>query len=197
MDILFSLLYVFVSVSTQSSLQQCRRLAGVYSVCVPNLFDSCMKTHTHTTLLRPFGFCPGQPGWAVTATRAWKVDNISIWTIYRWSLCFIGFLTIQSGSRSKWGFRRNVQKCNSYITHNVFSTALRAAMMSLSFMVSRCTAPQRDHSLVDMHQTVWLLPSEACIRQCSLGEARSVIVYFSFRINTATIALKMTVVAVN
>ena len=67
----------------------------------------------------------------------------------------------------------------------------------LSFMASRCTMPQRDHSLVDAHQTVWLLPSEACVRQCSLGQARSVIVYFSFRINTATIASKMTIAAVN
>jgi len=31
-----------------------------------------------------------------------------------------------------------------------------------------CTALQRDHSLVDTHQTVHLLSSEACIRQCSL-----------------------------
>jgi len=27
-------------------------------------------------------------------TRAWKVENTSIWTIYRWNLCFIGFLMI-------------------------------------------------------------------------------------------------------
>jgi len=49
-----------------------------------------------------------------------------------------------------------------------------------------CTAhytPQRDHSLVDTHQTVRLLPSEAWARLDLL------FVYFSFRINTATIAL--------
>jgi len=70
-------------------------------------------------------------------------------------------------------------------------------MTSLSFMASKRTTPQRDHSLVDMHQTVQLLPSEACIRQWSLGQARSVIVYVSFIINTTTIASKMTVAAVN
>jgi len=31
------------------------------------------------------------------------------------------------------------------------------------------TTPQRDHSLVDAHQTVRLLPSEACSKQCSLA----------------------------
>jgi len=44
-DILFSLLCVCVSVSTQSSLQQWRRLAAcVYSVYVPSVFDSCVKS---------------------------------------------------------------------------------------------------------------------------------------------------------
>ena len=28
------------------------------------------------------------------STRAWKFDNISVRTIYRWNLCFIGFLKI-------------------------------------------------------------------------------------------------------
>jgi len=63
-------------------------------------------------------------------TRVWKVDSISVWTRYCWECHFIGFLKIQSGSRSKWGFRRNVQKCNSYITQNGFTTARRAVMTS-------------------------------------------------------------------
>jgi len=30
--------------------------------------------------------------WETYSTRAWKVENISIRTIYDWNLCFIGFL---------------------------------------------------------------------------------------------------------
>jgi len=156
-DILYSLLCVCVSVSTQSSLQQWRRLAGVYSVCGPNVFDS-------------------------------RVKRVGIYV----SLAFWRYSQVEDRSRVLG------EKCNTYITQNVFSTALRAAMTSLSFM-DRRTTPQRGHLLVDTHQTVRLLPSEACIciRQCSLGQARSVIVYFSFTMNTATIASKMTVAAVN
>jgi len=50
------------------------------------------------------------------------------------------------------GFMRNVAYKNvTVISHNVFSTALHAAMTSLSFMATRCTTQQRDHSLVDTH----------------------------------------------
>ena len=52
--------------------------------------------------------------------RVWKVDNISVQTRYCWKCHFIGFLMIQSGSRSKWGFRRNVHKCYSFgISHKM------------------------------------------------------------------------------
>jgi len=45
------------------------------------------------------------------STRVWKVDTISVRTKYCWKRRFIGFL--MSFSRSKWGLRRNVQKCNT------------------------------------------------------------------------------------
>ena len=32
--------------------------------------------------------------WEMYSTCVWKVENISVRTIYRWNLCFIGFLTI-------------------------------------------------------------------------------------------------------
>ena len=48
-----------------------------------------------------------------------KVDNISVRTIYRWKHHFIGFLAILSGSRSKQGFTRNMQKCNSCYTQKI------------------------------------------------------------------------------
>jgi len=62
------------------------------------------------------------------STHVWKVDNISVRTRYCWKRRFIGFPVI--GSRLKWGFRRNVQKCNSYIAQNGFTAARRAAMSS-------------------------------------------------------------------
>ena len=70
--------------------------------------------------------CTLSPGWndvsfAEKCIRlVWKVDSISVQTRYCWKRCFIGFLTIWSGSRSKWGFRRNVQKCNIYITKWIY-----------------------------------------------------------------------------
>jgi len=47
--------------------------------------------------------------------HAWKVDNISIQTIYRWKRLFIGFP--KTVSRSKLGFVRNLQKCNRHYVH--------------------------------------------------------------------------------
>ena len=60
--------------------------------------------------LSPIGLKGGNAEcWQMYSTRAWKVENISVRTIYCWNLCFIGFMMIQPGSRSKWGFRRNVK----------------------------------------------------------------------------------------
>jgi len=49
----------------------------------------------------------------IYSTRVWEVDNISLRTIYRWNLRFIGFPDIQSSSRPMLGFTRNLQNCNS------------------------------------------------------------------------------------
>jgi len=68
--------------------------------------------------------CPKEKGWfwvsmAYLFTEMyltyvwWKVDNISICTIYRWNRQFIGFPEIRSSLRSMLGFKRSVQKCNS------------------------------------------------------------------------------------
>jgi len=47
----------------------------------------------------------------IAISRAWKVDNISTRTIYRWNGRSIGFLKIQSSLRSIVRFSRNMQKC--------------------------------------------------------------------------------------
>ena len=47
------------------------------------------------------------------STCACTVDNISVQTIHRPKRLFIGFLKIQSVSRSKLGFTKNLQKSNS------------------------------------------------------------------------------------
>jgi len=94
-------------------------------------FHFCVSVCLCLWALRPVFNSDG--GWQAStqcvaqmySTRAWKVDNISVQTIYHWNLCFFGFLKILSGSRWKWAFRRNVQKCNSYITQNVFSAAVQ------------------------------------------------------------------------
>ena len=60
-----------------------------------------------------------------------KDDSISVRTVLRWILCRIPFLMIQSGSRSKWGWREfHVQKCtktNATPTATVAITVCRAA----------------------------------------------------------------------
>jgi len=48
----------------------------------------------------------------IYSTHAWKVENISARRIYCWNRRFIGFPKIQSSSRSKLGFKRNMQKFN-------------------------------------------------------------------------------------
>ena len=48
------------------------------------------------------------------STRAWKVDNISVRTIHRWKLRFIGFLKMQSSLRSMFEFARNLLIFNTY-----------------------------------------------------------------------------------
>jgi len=73
------------------------------------------------------------------------MDNTSLESLFHWLSDDIVRFKI------KVGF---YEKCNSYIMQNVFSAALRAAIMSLSFVASRRTMLQRDHSLVNMHQTV-------------------------------------------
>ena len=50
------------------------------------------------------------------STRTWKVNNISVWTIYGWKCLFIGFLKTQSVTKSKLGFMRNLQKCKQITT---------------------------------------------------------------------------------
>ena len=75
------------------------------------------------------------------SNRVQKVDIISVRTRYCWKRRFIGFLRIWSDSRLKWGFRRNVQKCNSYITQNGFTAASRAPTTSWY-------RPAKDHSFV-------------------------------------------------
>ena len=57
------------------------------------------------------------------STCAWKVDNISVRTICRWNLRFIGFLMMYSSSRSMLGFESNWQKCNSWHIQNGHSAA--------------------------------------------------------------------------
>jgi len=54
------------------------------------------------------------------STRAWKVDNISVWTIHRCNRRFIGFPKIYSSSVSMLGFKSNWQKCNSWHTKWTF-----------------------------------------------------------------------------
>jgi len=50
----------------------------------------------------------------VYLTYALKVDSISVRTMYHWNRYFIGFLKIQSSSRSMVVFTRNLQKCNNH-----------------------------------------------------------------------------------
>jgi len=52
------------------------------------------------------------------STCAWKVDNISVQSVYRWKRLFIGFPKIKSVSRSKLGFTINLQKYNNDFTKN-------------------------------------------------------------------------------
>jgi len=48
--------------------------------------------------------------------------EISVWTIHRWNLRFIGFPKMYSSSRLMLGFESNWQKCNSWHTQNGHST---------------------------------------------------------------------------
>jgi len=61
------------------------------------------------------------------STRARKVDNISVQTMYCWNLHFIGFPKIQLSSRSLLGFTRNMQKCNSHLRHKSSQSSNAAA----------------------------------------------------------------------
>ena len=47
------------------------------------------------------------------STCVWKVQNISVCTIYHWNLRFFGFPKMYSSSRSMLGFTSNMQKCNT------------------------------------------------------------------------------------
>jgi len=156
----------------------------------------CVCEHSVQTLYSDGSWqASTQSVFQIYSMRAWKVDNISVQTIYCWicvSLAFWCCSQVQDRSGVLGEMYKNVTVISSKC---IFRS--RAVMTSFSFKASRRTTPQRDHSLVNMHQTVRLLPSEDCIRQCSLGQARSIIIYFSFRINTATVASKMTVAAVN
>jgi len=69
----------------------------------------CLCVHTQSNLQQCDVSFAEKCMWLVR-----EVGNISIQTIYHWNLRFIGFLAIKSGSRLKWGFRRNVQKCKLY-----------------------------------------------------------------------------------
>jgi len=55
--------------------------------------------------------CPITVLTEIYLTHAWKAKNISVRTIHHWKRHFRGFLATQSGSKSKWGLWRNVQKC--------------------------------------------------------------------------------------
>ena len=47
------------------------------------------------------------------------VDNISVRTIYRWHLCFIGFPKMYSSLRSMLGLDSNWQKRNTFNTRKM------------------------------------------------------------------------------
>ena len=60
------------------------------------------------------------------STCAWKVDNISIWTIYRWNRWFIGLQKIMKFEVGV-GFMRSMQKFNSHFTNKLSQAVMQAA----------------------------------------------------------------------
>jgi len=52
-------------------------------------------------------------------THAWKVDSISVRTIYRWNQRFIGFQKIHSSSRLMWGLREMCENSTAKIQQQV------------------------------------------------------------------------------
>jgi len=50
------------------------------------------------------------------STRAWKIDNISVWTIYHWKRLSIGFPKVYSSFKIEVEVYEIFAKCNSDFT---------------------------------------------------------------------------------
>ena len=87
----------------QSERSETGRYTVFTSVCV--CLSVCVSVRTHLNEWAEWRIVCQE----MYSTRVRKVDNISVRTRFCWKCHFIAFLTTQSGSRSKWGFTRNVK----------------------------------------------------------------------------------------
>ena len=93
-------------------------------------------------------------------TRAWKFDNISVRTIYRWNLCSLAFWRY-SQIQDQNGVLGEVYKNVTVISRKMYCP--QHSMQRWRHCHSLLTGALRRKGVIhwSTHQTIWLLPGEA------------------------------------
>jgi len=92
------------------------------------------------------------------STRVWKFDTFSVWTRYCWKHRFIGFWRYSQVQDRSGGFGEKYRNVSVISCKMDFPHMPQHAVQRWHYRYLLDTTPQRDHSLVNMHQSVWLLP---------------------------------------